>query len=187
MHFLPHSQGERLLASALLAVALHLAGYLLLGGLPPARQGQLGMTVRLQAAPEVVQAVTPAVPAAVAVAAPVAESPPAANPGMASDAIPARNLALARYYTASELDQLAEPLQPIELPDLEDELPPAAVLNVYIDYQGVVQRVVLPDGLDEHFASQVKQRFLAARFAPAEKDGVAVNSLKRIALQAEDL
>lgn len=184
MYFLPHSQGERLLACALLAVALHLAGYLLLDGLPPARQGQVGLTVRLQAAPEVVQAATPAAPAA---AAPVAVSPLAANPEMASDAVPARALALARYYIASELDKLAEPLQPIVLPELEDALPPDTVLDVYIDYQGVVQRVVLPGGLDEHFASQVKQRFLAAQFAPAEKNGVAVNSLKRIVLQAEDL
>ncbi|MBP7580001.1 MAG: hypothetical protein KA757_03185 [Vogesella sp.] len=187
MHFLPHSQGERLLASALLAVALHLAGYLLLDGLPPARQGQVGLTVRLQAAPEVAQAATPAAPAAAAVAAPVAVSPLAANPEIASNAIPARALAQARYYTASELDKLAEPLQPIVLPELEDALPPDTVLDVYIDYQGVVQRVVLPGGLDEHFASQVKQRFLAAQFAPAEKNGVVVNSLKRIALQAEDL
>jgi hypothetical protein len=187
MHFLPHSQGDRLLASALLAVALHLAGYLLLDGLPPARQGQFGITVRLQAAPEVAQAATPAAPAAAAVAAPVAVSPLEANPEVASDAIPARTLAQARYYTASELDKLAEPLQPIVLPELEDELPPDTVLDVYIDYRGVVQRVVLPDGLDGHFATQVKQRFLAAQFAPAEKNGVAVNSLKRIALQAEDL
>ncbi|UDM17436.1 hypothetical protein [Vogesella sp. XCS3] len=187
MHFLPHSQGERLLASALLAVALHLAGYLLLDGLPPARQGQVGLTVRLQAAPEVAQAATPAAPTAAAVAAPVAVSPLAANPEMASDVVPARALAQARYYTASELDKLAEPLQPIVLPELEDALPPDTVLDVYIDYQGVVQRVVLPGGLDEHFASQVKQRFLAAQFAPAEKNGVAVNSLKRIVLQAEDL
>jgi len=174
------------LASALLAVALHLAGYLLLDGLPPARPGQVGLTVRLQAAPAVL---TPAPAAALPVGEPMppAMSPAAANPVLASDALPSHSLALTRYYTASELDKLAEPLQPIVLPELEDVLPPDTVLDVYIDYQGVVQRVVLPGGLDEHFASQVKQRFLAAQFAPAEKNGVAVNSLKRIVLQAEDL
>jgi protein TonB len=101
--------------------------------------------------------------------------------------MPDRSLALARYYPASELDTLAQPLQPILLPDLEDELPPNVELEVYIDYQGVVQRVVLPAGLDEHFAAQVMQRFQTARFSPARKDGVAVNSLKRIRLESEDL
>lgn len=174
------------MASALLAVALHLAGYLLLDSLPPARQGQLGLSVRLQTAPAVPGAVQPAPPAvAEPVSAPM--SPAAANPVLASDAVSSRPLALARYYTASELDKLAEPLQPIVLPELEDELPPETVLDVYIDYQGVVQRIVLPDGLDEQFAAQVRQRFLAAQFAPAEKNGVAVNSMKRIALEPEDL
>ncbi len=186
MHFLPHSQGERLLASALLAVALHLAGYLLLDGLPPASQSQLGLTVRLATPPGPLQTAPQDVqrPAEAAPALPV---PDAANPEQASEAVPDRPLALARYYPASELDTLAEPLQPILLPDLEDELPPDTILDVYIDYQGLVQRVVLPEGLDEDFAVQVMQRFQTARFSPARKDGMPVNSFKRIALQPEDL
>lgn len=186
MHFLPHSQGERLLASALLAVALHLAGYLLLDGLPPASQSQLGLRVRLASPPAPRQTVLQDVPPQ-AKAAPALPEPDAANAEQVSEAMPASPLAVARYYPASELDTLAEPLQPILLPDLEDELPPDTILDVYIDYQGAVQRVVLPEGLDEHFAAQVLQRFQTARFSPARKDGMPVNSFKRIALQPEDL
>ncbi len=186
MQFLPHSQGERLLASALLAVALHLTAYLLLDGLPPASQSQLGLSVRLATLPGPMQTV-PQEAQAQALAAPALPVPDAANPEQPSEAMPLRPLALARYYPASELDTLAEPLQPILLPDLEDELPPDTILDVYIDYQGIVQRVVLPEGLDEHFAAQVMQRFQVARFSPAMKDGMPVNSFKRIALQPEDL
>ncbi len=188
MHFLPQSQGERLLASTLLAVALHLIVYLLLDGLPPASQSQLGLSVRLASPPApahaVAQDVQRLVEAAPALPVPVQD---AANPEQASEAMPARPLALARYYPANELDTLAEPLQPILLPDLEDELPPDTILDVYIDYQGVVQRVVLPEGLDANFAAQVMQRFQTARFSPALKDGMPVNSFKRIVLQPEDL
>lgn len=186
MHFLPQSQGERLLVSALLAVALHLIPYLLLDGLPPASRSQLGLSVRLASPPGPTRAVAQDVqrPAEAAPALPV---PDAANPEQASEAMPARPLALARYYPANELDTLAEPLQPILLPDLEDELPPDTILDVYIDYQGVVQRVVLPEGLDANFAAQVMQRFQTACFSPALKDGMPVNSFKRIVLQPEDL
>jgi hypothetical protein len=94
---------------------------------------------------------------------------------------------MARYYTAAELDVLATPIEMIHLPETDEDLPQGLLLEVYIDYTGTVQRVVLPAGLPEPYGAALCRRFEQARFSPAQKDGMAVNSIKRIQLLPENL
>ena len=192
MQLLPRTPAERLLCSALLALACHLGLLLLPDTLPPAAEGAAGLTVRLQAAPPANAAVaTEKVTAAAALPAePVA--PPATQPAAATEpAAPAANtvapaLAMARFFSANELDELAEPLLPIVLPETDD-LPADVRLQVYIDASGHVVRVTVPTDLPEAYAEAIRQRFYAASFTPARKAGQPVASVKQIALDTEDL
>ena len=193
MQLLPRTPAERLLCSALLALACHLGLLLLLDALPPAAEGAAGLRVRLQAAPPANASVaTEKVAAAAAlpaepVAPPAAQQAAATAPDAASEAnAVAPALAMARFFSANELDVLAEPLQPIVLPETDD-LPPDVRLQVYIDASGRVVRVVVPVGVPEAYAETIRQRFYAANFTPARKAGLAVASVKQIALDAEDL
>ena len=193
MQLLPRTPAERLLCSALLALACHLGLLLLLDALPPAAEGAVGLTVRLQAAPPANAAVAtekvaaaaalPAEPVAPPATQPAAAAEPAADP-VANTVAPA--LAMARFFSANELDVLAEPLQPIVLPETDD-LPADVRLQVYIDASGHVVRVTVPTDLPEAYAEAIRQRFYAASFTPARKAGQAVASVKQIALDAEDL
>lgn len=192
MQLLPRTPAERLLCSALLALACHLGLLLLLDALPPAPDGAIGLTVRLQAAPPAnasvatekvaVAAALPAEPVAPLAAQQAAAAEPAAP--AANTVAPA--LAMARFFSANELDVLAEPLQPIVLPETDD-LPADVRLQVYIDAGGRVVRVIVPAGVPEAYAEIIRQRFYAASFTPARKAGLAVASVKQIALDAEDL
>ena len=197
MRCLPQSQAERLLVSGLLALAAHLAIYVLLLALPAAQQSQLALSVSLapaQAAPPAALS-PPAMAAADALPGGQASGPAAPSPASpATPAGPAQPsgsaapaLAMARYYTAAELDTLAIPTEPIHLPEAEDELPQDLQLEVYIDYTGAVQRVVLPAGLPASYGAELSRRFQQAHFFPAQKDGMAVNSVKRIQLLPESL
>ena len=193
MQLLPRTPAERLLCSALLALACHLGLLLLLDALPPASGGAAGLTVRLQAAPPAKASLVAPEKVAAAAALPVEAVPPAAQQAAvtAPDAAPAANtvapaLAMARFFSANELDVLAEPLQPIVLPETDD-LPADVRLQVYIDASGHVVRVTVPTDLPEAYAEAIRQRFYAASFTPARKAGQPVASVKQIALDTEDL
>lgn len=194
MQLLPRTPAERLLCSALLALACHLGLLLLLDALPPAAGGTAGLTVRLQAAPPAkASLVAPEKVVAAAGLSAEAVAPPAAQQAAvtAPDAPPAANtvapaLAMARFFSANELDVLAEPLQPIVLPETDD-LPADVRLQVYIDASGHVVRVTVPTNLPEAYAEAIRQRFYAASFTPARKAGQPVASVKQIALDTEDL
>lgn len=193
MQLLPRTPAERLLCSALLALACHLGLLLLLDALPPAAVGQVGLTVSLRTNPGPAAPVVPAAapPAAALAAAPTAAAPlPAASPApqatAAASEAAAPALSLARFFKASELDVLAAPLHAIILPETED-LPPDVRLQVYIDASGQVVEVSVPDSVPAEYAESLRQRFYAARFVPARKAGMAVASVKEIALDAEDL
>lgn len=95
-----------------------------------------------------------------------------------------------RYFRASELDVLAEPLSPIRF----DRLRFAAEslgrrplrLRVYIDEGGTVNEVRFEDqtGLPA-FEEEVRREFLGTRFYPALRQGRAVRSQKLIELYGE--
>lgn len=95
----------------------------------------------------------------------------------------------ARYFKASELDALAEPLTPINF----DRLPFVSRLErrvlrlrVFIDEAGVVNAIRFEDRPDiEAFEAAVRREFLETRFVPAMKRGRAVKSQKLIELFAE--
>lgn len=198
MHWLPRTPGERLLLAALCSLAGHGALWLYLDALPPQQVAGAPLQLRLTAGAQAVRLPPPLPPAAMVPDAPPASSlVPQAEPApRAPDVADApagavvagadAALAIPRFYTAAELDKLAQPLQPVLLPDT-DSLPEGVELQVYIDAAGTVLRVEVPDSVPPDYADQVRQRFLQAGFSPAEKDGLPVASVKRIALSAEDL
>jgi len=93
-----------------------------------------------------------------------------------------------RYYTASEVDRAAFPLEPIELP-----YPPTPngvayagtlVMEVFIDREGRVDAVKLLDATVPATYQDIALRaFRAARFGPALRHGRPVRSVKRIEVQ----
>lgn len=212
MHWLPRTPRERLQLAMLLSLLCHVVIWLLLDAMPAASTGMVaGLPQRIVLAAPVSYSppqlllqpptgvpllpATPPAAAAPAAAFPVtpASSPQALTPDAASppstDTLASAAMAalsLPRFYTASELDVLAEPLAPIVLPDAED-LPEDAELAVYIDANGLVLRVDVPAVIAADYAEQLRQRFIEARFSPAQIAGVAVPSIKRIALVAETL
>lgn len=211
MYWLPRTTRERLQLAALASLCCHLLVWLWLDALPErvTHAGHGGVSVRLQAAPAPAAA-TPPAPAPLTAAAqpsvPLADVMPPGTPQQASAAVPDSNvvpdaspspadfgpaaaqtmLSLPRFYTAAELDTLAQPLAPVPLPET-DNLPDDIEIAVYIDASGYVLRVDTPDELAPDYAMQVRTRFLQARFSPALIGGVPVASVKRIALTAEDL
>lgn len=93
------------------------------------------------------------------------------------------------YFPASALDELAMPLQPVELA-LPEGAPAGArqlMIRVYINEEGRVDAVEAeqPDssGVIEREARRV---FSAIRFAPARRNGVAVKSYKRIEVNMQN-
>lgn len=211
MYWLPRTARERLQLAGLVSLCCHLLAWLWLDALPPRLMyaGHGGVLVRLQAAPAPAAAVPPPsgpLTAATPPSEPLAATRPAGPPPQASAAVPDSGevtkaapspadfgqaaaeamLSLPRFYTAAELDTLAQPLSPVPLPDT-DYLPDDIEITVYIDASGHVLRVDTPDELVPDYAMQVRARFFQARFAPALIGGVPVPSVKRIALTAEDL
>ncbi len=90
------------------------------------------------------------------------------------------------YYGAAEVDSRAVPLtaiQPIN-PDLTGTLHGIIVLRLYINSRGSVDNVVIVRAEPYHtFGPSILAPFRQARFAPARKGGVAVNSEMLIELR----
>lgn len=89
-----------------------------------------------------------------------------------------------RYLSPGELTRRARILEDIEAsPEGLKENPGSGkiILVLFIGETGSVDRVELESSqLDEPFPSYFSHRFLSARFAPAERDGVSVKSRMRI-------
>ena len=90
-----------------------------------------------------------------------------------------------RYYGASELDVLAQPISQILL--LPPDIPPAErkrmrlELLVLINERGTVDEVRVVDAtLPEEFTAPIVAVFRGASYSPALKDGAAVRSRKII-------
>lgn len=191
-----------LLASALLALAVHAA--LLLLPLAPAGQsgGARALAVTLasaEPAPPVSPAEVPELPVTVPTSFEEASAPPATVPvevavaasqpeaevpllmapaSAATGALP--GLALDPYYSASELDVLAAPIGQLLL-DYPAGSPEQLQLLLYISSDGGVDRVEVTSGNgDSDYARFAVATFRQAHFMPAKKGGVAVRSRKRI-------
>jgi TonB family protein len=82
-----------------------------------------------------------------------------------------------RYFTASELDHRPVPLLPIEprYPGAADGRVGRVVLNLFIDQDGHVDKVVLVSG-DHPFDESAMWAFVQARFSPGVRRGAAVKS-----------
>jgi TonB family protein len=82
-----------------------------------------------------------------------------------------------RYFTASELEHRPMPLLPIEprYPEAADGRVGRVVLNLFIDQDGHVDKVVLVSG-DHPFDESAMWAFVQARFSPGVKRGAAVKS-----------
>ncbi|OQS41537.1 hypothetical protein [Chromobacterium haemolyticum] len=117
---------------------------------------------------------------------PAAASAPLAEATQPGDELPQR-LGLDLYYPASQLEQLAVPLRPIELPELAD-LTGGAIrieLRVYINERGEVDAVQWVSAQPAGSEQPLLERFRQAGFSPARKDGIAVKSYKRILIESE--
>lgn len=87
-----------------------------------------------------------------------------------------------RYFLAHELDvkpQIMTRTEPdFPAPALEKRVSAAVQTRLYIDENGRVERVVVPEGEESDlFAPSIVKAFLAARYAPGIKDGRPVKSL----------
>jgi len=90
------------------------------------------------------------------------------------------------YYRASEVDSRAVPLSAIQLanPDITGTERGIVVLRLYINSRGGVDNVVIVRAQPYHtFGPSLLLPFRQARFAPARKGGVAVNSEMLIELR----
>jgi TonB family protein len=90
------------------------------------------------------------------------------------------------YYKAAEVDSRAVPLsaiQPVN-PDITGKEQGIVVLRVYINSRGTVDNVVIVRAEPYHtFGPSLLLPFRQARFVPARKGGVAVNSEMLIELR----
>ena len=104
------------------------------------------------------------------------ESVPLADPGLIPFGEPSR------YFLAHELDVRPQIMTRTE-PDfpasaLEKSISTAIQTRLYIDENGRVERVVVPEGEDSDlFAPSIVKAFLAAGYSPGIKDGKPVKSL----------
>jgi TonB family protein len=90
------------------------------------------------------------------------------------------------YYRAAEVDSRAVPLSAIRPinPDLTGSLQGIIVLRLYINSRGSVDNVVIVRAEPYHtFGPSLLLPFRQARFVPARKGGVAVNSEMLIELR----
>lgn len=107
---------------------------------------------------------------------PAVESVPLADPGLIPFGDPSR------YFLAHELDVRPQIMTRTE-PDfpasaLEKSISTAIQTRLYIDENGRVERVVVPEGEDSDlFAPSIVKAFLAAGYLPGIKDGKPVKSL----------
>jgi TonB family protein len=90
------------------------------------------------------------------------------------------------YYHATEVDSRAVPLSPIQPanPDITGTEQGIVVLRLYINSTGRVDNVAIVRAEPYHtFGPSLLLPFRQARFVPARKDGVAVNSEMLIELR----
>ena len=90
------------------------------------------------------------------------------------------------YYSAREVDSRAVPLSAIQPanPDITGTERGIVVLRLYINSRGGVDNVVIVRAVPYHtFGPSLLLPFRQARFAPARKDGMAVNSEMLIELR----
>ena len=90
------------------------------------------------------------------------------------------------YYSAAEVDSRAVPLSAIRPvnPDITGKEQGIVVLRLYINSRGSVDNVVIVRAEPYHtFGPSLLLPFRQARFAPARKAGVAVNSQMLIELR----
>lgn len=90
------------------------------------------------------------------------------------------------YYRAAEVDSRAVPLSAFDLanPDITGTERGIIVLRLYINSRGTVDNVVIVKAEPYHtFGPSLLLPFRQARFAPARKDGAAVNSEMLIELR----
>ena len=90
------------------------------------------------------------------------------------------------YYSAREVDSRAVPLSAIQLvnPDITGTERGIIVLRLYINSRGGVDNVVIVRAEPYHtFGPSLLLPFRQARFAPARKGGMAVNSEMLIELR----
>ncbi|MDF0606036.1 energy transducer TonB [Neisseriaceae bacterium TC5R-5] len=99
----------------------------------------------------------------------------------------APQLGLDVYYPASELQRLAEPIAPIEFPDLLGEWGRRVEiqLKLYINEQGSVDAVQLISAKPAGSEQSILPLLQSTRFTPAQKDGIAVKSYKIIRIEPE--
>ncbi|MFM2053735.1 MAG: hypothetical protein RL456_1772 [Pseudomonadota bacterium] len=189
-----------------LSLALHgavLAAALVADG-PPGGAGRPGRTgaVTARVIAQDAQDAPAAAPAAIAPAQPPSPARRAEVPDR-SDAAPAPDLLAGlpapaagpaadgedTYLGAEHLSRRPAPLGPVDLPYPADA--PAgqfrAVLVLFIDDDGAVRRIRIEEvgegGLPEALQDAARQTFLAARFAPGEREGRAVRSRLRIEVE----
>ncbi|AUH50374.1 hypothetical protein CXB49_05890 [Chromobacterium sp. ATCC 53434] len=90
------------------------------------------------------------------------------------------------YYSARELDQLAQQLGPITLPDVDLVAPTAPIVAlVFIDADGQVDAVRFEGSPPPVLTAAIAPVFRATRYLPARKDGLAVKSYKRIRIEPQ--
>jgi len=100
---------------------------------------------------------------------------------------PATGVPVLHYYPPQELSQRARILRDIDpfLGELKD-IPGTgkAVIALWINEQGGVDRAEMEtSGLNRSFEKAVLEQFQAARFQPAEREGISVKSLMRIKVE----
>lgn len=93
-----------------------------------------------------------------------------------------------KWYTATELEVLAEPLAPAKLVYPEEHIAQAVVTRVrvrlFVDEAGVVRKLeVVESGAEPAFEAAAKKAWESMRFSPALRDGVAVKSQKLLELE----
>jgi len=180
------SARQRLAASTLTSLGLHLGA--LAGAasvlspddrfLLDARRGPRLDVTLVAAAPPALALDAALPPMAEAVRAFSARAtPPRPAPAAASAAPEEKPETL--YYSANEVDVRAVPLAEIVPvnPDLTGRESGSVVLRLYISATGVVDKVVIVRAEPHHiFGPQIMLPFKHARFLPARKSGLAVNS-----------
>jgi TonB family protein len=93
-----------------------------------------------------------------------------------------------KWYTASELGVLAEPLAPVKLAYPEEFADSTIVATVrirlFVDERGTVQKIQLVEpGPYPAFDGAAIRQWEAVRFKPGLKDGIAVKSQKLLELE----
>jgi len=93
-----------------------------------------------------------------------------------------------KWYNATELDVLAQPLSPAKLVYPEEHIAQAVITRVrvrlLVDEGGVVRKLeVVESGAEPAFEAAAKKAWESMRFSPAIKDGVAVKSQKLLELE----